>query len=158
MPIMKIKKITANNKKKCFELETSKGNSYDFPYSRLRLKPSIHNGIHEVFVDKEVGSEGFTYFLESGAEDTVPLDAVLEYNQNQDYLREMLLYKLTLQAKDILKSKPVKKRELTRRLKTSPSHLYRLLDTANYNKTIDQMIKLLAALDCSVDIVFKKAA
>ncbi len=41
---------------------------------------------------------------------------------------------------------------------TSPTQLYRLLDQTNTNNSIDQMAKLLAALDCYVDVVFKKEA
>jgi hypothetical protein len=35
---------------------------------------------------------------------------------------------------------------VARKLSTSPAQLYRLLDPANQTKTLDQMIKLLAAL------------
>jgi len=41
---------------------------------------------------------------------------------------------------------------------TTPTQLYRLLDQKNVNKTIDQMVKLLAALDCPVDLIFGEAA
>ena len=96
-----------------------------------------------------------TYTLESGKEDTVLLDQVLEYNKDTEYLREMLLYKLSLKARKLLQARGISKRELVRRLHTSPVQLYRLLDQTFTHKTIDQMIRLLAALDCLVDVVFK---
>ena len=154
---MRIRNITANNKKKSFEIKTSKG-QFEFPFSRLRLLPSKHNKIRSVYADPELDKKAFTYVLENGAEDSVLLDAVLAYNKDPDFLKQMLLYRLSIKAKELLKTKKVSKREVMRRLNTSPTQFYRLIDQTFYGKTIDQMIRLLAALDCPVDLVFKKAA
>ncbi len=154
---MKIKKVTWNNRKKCFSLATSKG-ILEFPYSLLHPKPSSQDEIKKAYSDAEIGKEAFTYLLQSGKEGTVHIDQVLEYNQDTDYLREALLYKLTLKAQSLLKEKKLSARAIMRRMHTSPTQFYRLLDQTNYNKSIDQMAKLLAALDCYVDVVFKKAA
>jgi hypothetical protein len=43
-------------------------------------------------------------------------------------------------------------RQLSRRLKTSPAQLYRLLDTTNYKKTVDKMLELLHVLDAEVEL------
>ncbi|HBF11795.1 MAG TPA: hypothetical protein DDW49_00130 [Deltaproteobacteria bacterium] len=154
---MKIKKVHYNNRKKSFEIETKEG-KFEYPYSRLLVKPTFANKIKSVFVDQELGREGFTYTFEKGGEQTILMDQVLEYNGDTDYLKNMLLYKLTVKAQKALHSKKISKRELARRLGTSPTHLYRLLDQTFYGKTIDQMVKLLSMLDCPVDVVFKKAA
>lgn len=154
---MKIKRVLANNKKKVVVIETAKGN-FELPFWRLVVKPSKMDPMMHIVVDKELGSEGITYTLASGKTDSLHLDAFLDYNKDPDYLRQILLYKLTLKAQDIIKQKKVLKRTLSRRLKTSPTQLYRLLDQTFYGKTIDQMIRLLAALDCGVDVVFKKVA
>ncbi len=154
---MKIKKVTVNNRKKAFELVTTKGD-FDFPFSRLHLKPTETNPIEDAFVDKELGSQGFTYQLMSGKEDTIHADQVLEYNKDPDYMRKMLLYKLTLQAQKMIDARGISKRELIRRLHTSPTQLYRLIDQTFYGKTIDQMVRLLSALDCPVDFTFEKIA
>lgn len=45
------------------------------------------------------------------------------------------------------------RRELACRLKTSVPQLYRLLDTANTKKSINQLVSLLQVLDCSIDVV-----
>ena len=50
---------------------------------------------------------------------------------------------------------PLAKREIIRRLRTSPPQLYRLLDQANYRKSIDQMLRLLQILDCDVQLVVR---
>jgi hypothetical protein len=42
-----------------------------------------------------------------------------------------------------------------RRVGTSPAQLYRLLDTTNQRKSVDQMLRLLQALDCEVDLVVR---
>lgn len=154
---MKIKKVLANNRKKCFEIQTAKS-SFEYPFSRLRLKPTQNDSIEDVFPDEEVGKEAFTYRLSSGSEDTVPMDEVLSYNREPNYLREDLLYRLTLKAQKMLADGKSSRRAIMRRMKTSPTQFYRLLDQTNYHKTIDQMVRLLSALDCSVDLIFPKAA
>ncbi len=71
-------------------------------------------------------------------------------------MRDLLLYKLTLAAQDRVAESSLSKRELIRRLGTSPAQFYRLLDQTNYTKSIDQLMALLHILDCDVDLVVKK--
>ncbi len=47
------------------------------------------------------------------------------------------------------------KREVIRRLGTSATQLYRLLDQTNYRKSVDQVLSLLQVLDCDVDLVVR---
>ena len=44
--------------------------------------------------------EGFTYRLNSGAEGSVHVDAVLEYNEDPAYMAELMLYRLSQEAKE----------------------------------------------------------
>ncbi len=151
---MKIKKVMQNNRKKAFEITTySKG--FLFPYAKLEVSPSRENPVKRVYVDKELDNEAFTYELESGDEGTVHIDDVLEYNRDPRHMRDLLLYKLTLAAQERVKSSSLSKRELIRRLGTSPAQFYRLLDQTNYKKSIDQLMALLNILDCDVDLVVK---
>lgn len=106
-------------------------------------------------IDRELGREGFTYKLESGQEGTVHIDHVLEYNEDPDYLRDLLLYKLTLEAQRRVKNSALSRREIIRRLGTSATQFYRLLDQKNYRKSIDQLLSLLRVLDCDVELVVK---
>ncbi len=152
---MKIKEVKINNRKKCFEL-TAADRIWLFPFSKLNLKPGPKNRIATVSVDTDFGDEGFTYALDSGKEATVPMDAVLEYNKHPEHMRDILLYQLTVDAKKIIAQKGIAKNEIIRRMDTSQTQFYRLIDTANYHKTIDQMVKLLAALDCQVSLHLKK--
>ena len=94
---MKMKRVKPNNRKKAFEV-TTYNKTYLFPYAKLDLPPSPTNPIVGVSVDRELGDEAFTYVLASGDEGTVHIDHVLEYNQDPGYLRDLLLYKLTLEV------------------------------------------------------------
>ena len=152
---MKIASVTANNRRRCFKIETTKG-PFTFPFLKLDLLPSRTNRVKEVYVDSELGNEAITYVLESGEEDSVHVDDFLNYNRDPDYLRDLTLYKLTLKAGKLLKESKLPKRELARRLATSPAQIYRLLDPTNYRKTIDQMVRLLACLDYTLDFVVEK--
>lgn len=152
---MTIKSVTANNRRRCFEIETRKG-AFTFPYMKLDIAPSRTNRVKDAYVDRELGNEAITYVLESGEEDSVHVDDFLNYNKDPDYMRDLTLYKLTLKAGTLLKESKLPKRELARRLATSPAQIYRLLDPTNHKKTIDQMVRLLACLDCTLKFVIEK--
>jgi hypothetical protein len=156
---MKIKRVTINNYKKAFEVETAKG-VYSMPFTKCELLPSEKDRISKVYVDPELAREGITYVLESGEENSLMLDAFLDYNRDPEYMRKMLLYRLTTQVLELIAKSGVSKRELARKLHTSPAQLYRLLDTTNYSKTVDNMVRLLGVLGVEVDfrIVKSKAA
>lgn len=151
---MKIRTVKHNNRKRSFEIATGR-RVLQFPYSKAEPRPARGDAIRQVFVDKELGSEGFTYVLESGLEGTVHMDQVLEYNQDPSYLRDALLYKLTLEAEIRLKQSALSRRAIIRRLGTSATQFYRLLDARNYRKSVDQMLALLHVLDCEVDLVVR---
>jgi hypothetical protein len=152
---MKIRNVSANNRRKAFEIEV-RGDLLLFPYARLRIKPERQNRVVEVYADPELGREAFTYVLENGEEDSVHVDEVLEYNEDPDYLRDLLLYKLTVEAQKRVAASQLSKREIIRRLGTSASQFYRLLDQTNYRKSVGQLLALLHVLDCDVDLVVKK--
>src|SRR5882724_9698823 len=108
---MKIRSVKHNNRKKAFEIKTS-SRALQFPYSKLDLQPSSTDPIDRVYVDKELASEGFTYVLKSGKSGTVHIEQVLEYNQDPAYLRDAILYKLTLEAQKRLEKSALSKREI----------------------------------------------
>ena len=151
---MKIRRVSINNRKKVFEVKAS-SRTLVYPYSKLHPQPTPADRVAEAAVDEELGREGFTYVLESGREGTVHIDQVLEYNQDPSYLRNVILYKLTLEAQKRVEVSPLSKREIIRRLRTSAAQLYRLLDQTNYRKSVDQMLVLLSVLDCDVDLVVR---
>ena len=151
---MKMRRVKANNRRKAFEVSVHR-NTYLYPYVKLHPTPEPDNKVVEVFVDKEIGSEGFTYVLQSGAEGTVHVEQVLDYNQDPGYLRELLLYKLTLEAQKRVDASPLSKREIIRRLGTSATQFYRLLDQTNTRKSVGQLLSLLHVLDCDVDLVVR---
>lgn len=151
---MKIRSVKANNRKKAFEVRTH-SKTYTFPYAKAVPRPNRGDGVVGVAVDEELGKEGFVYALESGAEGTIHVEQVLEYNQDPRFLRDLLLYRLTLEAQSRVEASPLSKREIIRRLGTSATQFYRLLDQTNYRKSVDQILKLLHVLDCEVDLVVR---
>ena len=154
---MKIKTVSVNNRKKSLEIKIRKG-KLTLPFSRLRLKPASDDKIIDAYVDKELDNRAVTYKLASGKEDSVHLDAFLDYNRDIDFMRQVILHKLTVQSVHLVKKSGLSKHEIIRRLKTSPSQLYRLLDPSNHRKSIGEMIKLLAILGYSIEFKVKKAA
>jgi len=151
---MKIRSVRANNRKKAFEVRTY-SKILSFPYAKAEPRPSASDPVAGVQVDKELGREGFIYTLASGQEGAVHVEQVLEYNQDPGYLRELLLYKLTLEAQKRVEDSGLSKREIVRRLGTSAAQLYRVLDQTNYRKSVDQVLNLLHVLDCEVDLVVR---
>lgn len=149
---MKIQGVSANNRRKAFEVRTSSGD-FAFPYAVVPIRPAPGNGVIEVYPDDELGSEGFTYRLADGGEGTVHLDAVLEHNRDPRYLNDLLLNRLTVEARSALETSALSKRELIRALGTSASQFYRLLDPTNRSKSVGQMLALLHLLGREVDIV-----
>lgn len=151
---MKIRSVRHNNRRKMFEVRTST-KTFVFPFSKADPVPTMADPVTEIFVDQEAGREAFTYVLRSGRTGTVHVEQVLEYNQDPAHLRDLLLYRLTLEAQKRVTDSPLSKREIVRRLGTSTAQLYRLLDQTNYRKSLDQLLALLQVLNCDVDLVVR---
>ena len=151
---MKIRSVKLNNQKKAFEVVTY-SKTLLFPYAKSDPSPDLEDPVVRAVVDKELAREGFVFTLESGREGTVHIEQVLEYNQDPAYLRDLLLYRLTLEAQKRVEASPLSKREIIRRLGTSATQFYRILDQTNYRKSVDQVLNLLHVLDCDVDLIVR---
>ena len=151
---MKITTVTANNRKRAFEVKTRRG-QWLFPYSKAEPEPTTSDPLVELYIDPELGREGFTYLLASGAEGSVLVDHVLDYNEEPGYMRDLLLYNLTVEALERIEASPLSKREIIRRLGTSPAQFYRLIDPTNYRKSVDKLLSLLQVLDCEVEVIVR---
>ena len=151
---MKIRGVRINNRRKAFEVRTSSRRML-LPFAKVAPKPTAADPVVQVFVDKEIGSEGFGYVLRSGRAGTAHVEQVLEYNKDPDHLRDQLLYKLTLEVQKRVAASALSRRELIRRLGTSATQFYRLLDQTNYRKSVDQLVSLLQILDCDVRLVVR---
>jgi hypothetical protein len=151
---VKIRSVKANNRRRVFEVRVGAG-VLPFPYSKVEPAPGLGERVVRVAVDEELAREAFGFELGSGRSGTVHVEQVLEYNQDPSYMRDLLLYKLTLEAQARVAGSPLSKREIVRRLGTSAAQLYRLLDQTNEAKSIDQMLNLLRVLDCEVDLVVR---
>ncbi len=151
---MRIIDVKTNNRRQGFDVRV-KHQTLAFPYARAEPSPHRENRVQEVFVDAELGNEAFTYILESGAEGTIHVEQVLEYNEDPTYLRDQLLYELTIEAQNRVEASRLSKREIIRRLGTSASQFYRIMDPTNYKKSVGQLLALLHILDCDVSVVVK---
>ena len=96
---MKIRNVEMNNRKNEFTVTTRSGSAYVFPYSKADPCPKPDNRIKNLFVDKDFANEAFTYLLESGEEGSIHLEQTLEYNDDPTYYAELLIYKLSLEAR-----------------------------------------------------------
>ena len=151
---MKIRGVVARIRRRAFEIQTRR-QTYVFPYAMATPSPSVDDRILDVYVDPELGREGFTYRLVSGAEGTIHVDAVLEYNEDPSYMAELTLYQLTLEARRRFEESDLGSREVARLLHTSPAQLYRLLDPTNYAKSLKQLVSLLYLLGAEVEVEVK---
>lgn len=152
---MKILGVVANNRRRLFEIKTRR-QEYVFPYAKVEPAPSASDRLVEVFADAELGREAFTYRLASGAEGTVHIDTILEYNEDPSYMADLTLYRLTQEARTRFESSGLSTREVARSLGTSPTQLYRLLDPTNYGKSLRQLVALLYVLGFEVDVEVKR--
>ena len=151
---VEIRAVKHNNRNKTFEIRTST-KTLILPFSQGDPAPTVEDPVRESVVDEAAGREAFTYVLDSGRSGTVHVEQALEYNQDPSYLRDLLLYRLTIEAQKRASASPLSKREMMRRLGTSAAQLYRLLDQTNYRKSIDQVLALLPVLNCEVDLVVR---
>lgn len=152
---MKLVKVVGNNRKHLFEVHLH-DRDLAMPYSKVDPAPSANDRLTEVFVDPELGREGFTYRLRSGKEGSVHIDSVLEYNEDPSYLAELTMYRLTQAARERFDASELSAREISRRLGTSPAQLYRLLDPTNYTKSLRQLFSLLHLLGYEIDVDVKE--
>ena len=152
---MKIRSVALNRRRNVVNVKTFR-QTYPFSFSRLDPAPTPDDEIVDCAVDAESARGAFSYRLRSGRVGTVHVEQVLEANEDPRYMRDLLLYKLTIEAQSRIETTPLSKRELARRLKTSLTQIYRLLDQTNYRKSVDQVLGLLRVLDCDVDFVVKR--
>jgi hypothetical protein len=148
---MKIRSVTFNNRRRDFTVRLG-ASSYRYPYTRLETPPAPGDQVVAACVDPELGREGFSYTLASGAEGTVHGEQVLDYNKDPRYLRDVLLHELTLAAQQRLKTSPLSRREIARRMGTSAAQVCRLFDQANTRKSVDEVLALLGVIECEVQV------
>jgi len=151
---VKIQRIVTNERKRLFEVHLD-DRTLSFPYVRADPRPVRHDRVTSVTVYAQLAHRGFGNVLASGRRGLVHLDQVFAYNEDPRLLRDGILYKLTLEAQRRVATSDLARRELLRRLGTSPAQLYRILDPANGRKTVDQVLSLLHVLDCEVEVIVR---
>jgi hypothetical protein len=148
---VKIRSVRADPRRRAFAVGISRG-VLEFPWTEVDPVPSAADPVVEVAPDPELGREGFTFRLASGAEGTVHIDHVLRFVRDPDYQRRELLYALTNEVRDALAASRRTKRSVARQMGTSLAQVARLLDPADSRKSVDQMVRLLAALGRRLEV------
>jgi hypothetical protein len=151
MKSSKIKQAAFSNRKRSISVAIGSA-TLELPFSKLEVSPNADNPAIGIKIDRDLGGRGVLCQLKDGKELAIPIEAFLEFNRDPEYMREIEIYKLTSRAIDLVKSSGMSKRAICRRMGTSLSQLSRLLDPTNYQKTIDQMLKLLTILGARIDI------
>lgn len=149
---VKVTSVKVNGRRRCLVIGLGQRGVLDFPFARMEPAPGPDDPVADVAVDAELAREGVTYHLRSGAEGVVLADQVLDYHRDPDYVRDLILHQLTVEAVRRIEADGWGIREIGRRLKTSPAQVYRLLDPTNYRKTVDRMVALLQVLDARVEV------
>jgi len=148
---VKIRSVRSDARRRAFAVAVGRS-VLEFPWTQVEFVPSAKDPVVEVGPDPELGNEGFTYLLKSGAEGTVHIDHVFRFVRDPEYQRRDLLYSLTNEALDALAASGRAKRSVARQLGTSLAQVARLLDPANARKSLDEMVRLLAALGRRLDV------
>jgi hypothetical protein len=152
---MKLRRAIINLRKKQLELVTRSGRIYPMPFARMDPRPSIKDPIAHLYVDPELANDAVTYTLASGEEGAVHIDHALDYNSDPMYVAELALHVLTCDVRSWVKASGLSIREIARRLRTSVTQVYRLLDTANPSKSFVQIHALVQVLGGEIAIVAK---
>lgn len=147
---MKIFEVASDDRHQSFNVRTH-GRTYTFPYVKTTPTPSGSDPVIAVAPDPELGNEGFTYRLRSGGEGSVHIDAVREFNLDPRYLAELMMYRLSVEANLRMETSGETVRNVATALHTSPTQLYRLLDTTNYTKSLRQLLELLDHFGVTVE-------
>lgn len=152
---MRIESARVDNRKRAFVLATERG-TFSYPFAKADPEPTTEDRIIDLQIDEEAAGEAILYRLASGREGFVHVEMAFDYNREPRYMRDLLLYKLTLDAQKALVASGISKREVVRRLGTSASQLYRLLDQTDYSKSVDKMLELLSVLGCDVEMTVRQ--
>ncbi len=102
--------VTHNSRKKIFEVRTST-RMLVFPFFKADPMPTNQDPVTDLSVDPEAVRDAFTYVLRSGRTGTVNVEQVLECNQDPSCLRNLLLYRLTLEAQKRIADSPLSKKQ-----------------------------------------------
>ena len=148
---MKVKSVKANNRARRLELTCASG-THHFPYAQLRPAPSASNPLVEVFVDAELAREGVTYRLRDGAEQSLLLDEVLFFNQEPEYMRELIVREASALAGRLLSETPLSGRAIARQLGTTSAQIKRLADPNQTTNRLENVLALLHVLDARIEL------
>lgn len=148
---MKIKNVKIDSENNEIVIDTDSGR---FAYPILKILPE-NQKITGIIVDEELGGEAVTLFFDNGTEETLHVDDFLEAAGDPDYFRNLTLYKFCILINGLVDGSGLTQREIAEKMKTSVPQISRLLSTTNYSKTIDQLVRLAAAIGFGTEMGVK---
>ena len=152
-----MKSFRIDARKRQVELTDTRGQTLRLPFGRMDPRPRRAADIEAIGFDRAIGRHGVVYRLANGREGAVLWDHCLDYNADPAYVEQALLRQLTREARASFRASGLAKRDVARRLATSPTQLYRLLDLGQTKKSVGQMVALLHVLGRRAEIVIRAA-
>jgi hypothetical protein len=146
-----IERVTPNYRKRAFEVEVASG-ILILPFAKVDPTPSAQDRVWRLDVRNPGYDASFAYELWSGKKGSVQLDAIFDDQEDPALLRRILHDRLMEHVQARLRRSPLSKREICRRLRTSPAQLYRTLHRRKGRKSVDPLLDLLAVLGCEVEV------
>lgn len=136
---------------------TYSGRVLSMPLRRINDSLVGHE-VSRVYVDEELANEAVTIVTSNGCEESVHVDAFLEYCHDPDYFRDLALYEATLLLIEKFNDSGLRKGQLAKALGTSMSQIGRVFDSGSKAKTIDQVAKCLSLTGWKLNLSVEKIA
>src|SRR6185503_8580093 len=101
-----IHSVIPNNRTRAFDVVIGT-QRYSYPFAKADPAPTSEDPVKSLEIDRECARHIFNYYLASGKDGWVHSEMVLEYNRDPAFLRDNLLYNLTIQAQEAIEKSPL---------------------------------------------------
>jgi hypothetical protein len=153
----RFKEILPNYRKNALEVKIQEGRivkNYVLPFAAFTgLKIGTRNRFTSITIDKELNSQGAFFTLTDGSEGSFPTDFVLYHCEPSYDWSPLNQLKRSLKGK--LRGK-LSVRVVADALRTSPSHVMRLLEENRGSKQILQLMQLAELAGYRIEFKLKK--
>ena len=127
------------------------GRKLNYPFALLNPRPSLWDYLVRSYKD-ESHDQAIGYELKSGKRGILTLDQLRSYFREPSNLKQQVLLELTFAAMEGLDETELSGHQIVRRLHTSASQLYRIMDPHTLHKSVDGLLALLEVLGYNVEV------
>ena len=149
-----ISRVGFNNRKRAFEFQIG-SQTYVVPYARAGI--TRDERVARVSVEHGGDHDALRYVLKWRRRRAVSRIGIVTVDEACEYYAERLgdrvRRKLAREAKTRVEASSLSRRELIRRLGTSPGQFYRLIDEREDRASFGQLLALLEVVGAEVDVV-----